>query len=59
MTRRQRARTALRPALPLVLVLTGLASIAYGVWAIYHPLGWITAGLSCLGVEMWRTDRPR
>jgi len=56
-TRYQRANTALQPLIPMLLVLAGLIFIAYGVWSIYHPLGWIVAGLSCLGVEMWRTDR--
>jgi hypothetical protein len=59
-TRRQRLAAALpqlNAFVPALLVTPGLASIAYGVWSIYHPLGWIVAGLSCLGAEMWRTDR--
>ncbi len=60
MTWHQRLAAALprlNAALPVLIVVTGLTSIAYGVWSIYHPLGWIVAGLSCLAAEMWRTDR--
>lgn len=29
----------------LVLYLLGLAAVVYGVWLIYHPAGFIVAGI--------------
>jgi hypothetical protein len=29
----------------LSLCLTGLATVVYGVWSIYHPAGFITLGV--------------
>ncbi|PBC71569.1 hypothetical protein BX265_6179 [Streptomyces sp. TLI_235] len=52
-------RTQLTALTPLLTVVAGLFLIAFGVWSIYPPAGYIVGGLSCLAVEMWRTDRPR
>jgi hypothetical protein len=47
----------LTTAFPVLLVLAGLSLISYGMWLAWPPAGFIVAGLSCLGAEMWREDR--
>ena len=49
----------LQPILAVLLVVAGLASATYGLWMIYHPLGWIAAGVFCICAEMVISDRPR
>lgn len=49
---------ALRPLLPVLLVIAGLAFASYGLWLAWPPLGWLGAGASCLCVEMAISDRP-
>lgn len=33
------------------LFLGGLLGLSYGCWLIYHPLGWIVAGLLLVGIS--------
>lgn len=40
------------------LILIGIAAVAYGVWLIYPPAGFITAGLGLLLMEQLREDKP-
>jgi hypothetical protein len=49
----------LQPILAVLLVVAGLSFATYGLWMIYHPLGWIAAGVFCICAEMVISDRPR
>jgi hypothetical protein len=51
------AQAVLRPLLPVVLVVTGLSLLSYGLWMAWPPLGFLGAGASCLCVEMAISDR--
>ena len=36
------------------LMLAGAGLVSYGVWQIYDPAGWITAGAFCIaGAVIW------
>lgn len=40
------------------LILCGIAAIAYGVWLIYPPAGFITAGVGLVLLDFLREDKP-
>jgi len=42
----------------LLLQLAGMALISYGVWAVYRPAGFITAGLAVLYLHWLATTDP-
>jgi hypothetical protein len=35
------------------LAVAGLASVGYGLWAIYPPLAWIVLGAFALALGLW------
>lgn len=49
-----RCKTLLIDAVPDLLSVIGAALVAYGVFLIYPPAAWITAGAECIaGAVIW------
>ncbi|MGW0587448.1 hypothetical protein [Streptosporangium sp. NPDC002607] len=47
----------LRPALPVILVIAGLALLSAAAWTLAVPAGLAAAGVSCWVLE-WRLTSP-